>query len=852
MSDDPTTGDAPSPGEDPSPSFGADGRAGTDARAFEEHLAATLQGQEGEDSTDFDVKPVRVVEERYVREGDVLAGRYKVVRVLARGGIGFVVRAFDAKLDRTVAIKFLLPHYAKATRARSRFELEAKVAAKIDSEHVPRIIDVGELDPAPGQPPGLHGGEQYIVMEHLTGEDLSRVLQLRGRLPLGEAIELVLQICRVLALAHAAGIVHRDLKPGNVFLTHRTDGSPCVKVLDFGVAKFKGHAEAAPPAVGPRAGAIVGTPRYMAPEQIEANHADERSDIWAVGTILFELLTGSAAFGGHGVDELFQKIQSSDASEIASRLPEDARPCASIIERCLARDPADRYGNAADLARALSRLEVAPASRHVEHASRALGEGSVEAISRFGGTSAPSVVDTPPARPRRARFALAALAAALTATTVATLWWAMRAKGQDESRAGRACNVDANCGSLSCLDGMCTKRCERSTDCPAGTKCGEGVCAKPLKVGFLYVGVPEDEGWTGTHDRGRRDVTARLPWLETDFVSDVYLPGVAERAIDAFVARGFDVIVANSSSLRDAVVERAAAHPGTTFLVYSEAPNSEVGAFGGRLEQAWYLAGFAAAQRSSSHRLGFVGPLATPEIVRYINAFTLGARRFDAKIAVEVRWIGFWFDTEAADARGTHKEERLTDELLATGCDVVAHNADNGRVVDAVAAWNAAHPERKALSIANNNPAGCDRAKESCLGAVAWNWGPLYASIFDDIHRGTWTPVDVFHPSIKSNPEQSTVNFVINPVAAGAEMSLEVAPVLAELANDQTGLRLFDGPYCSTGQRSACVPAATSITEDELRPMCWFVEGVVEKETPGDPRSVDRPARVPEECRRNP
>src|SRR6266542_4042743 len=162
-----------------------------------------------------------------VSEGDLLAGKYRVERVLGGGGMGVVVAAHHLQLARRVALKFLLPEACSQPGSVERFLREARSAAQIGSEHVARVSDVGTLET----------GAPYMVMEYLKGDDLSQVLKTRGRLPLQEALDYVLQACEAVAEAHAIGIVHRDLKPANLFLTQRADGSPLVKVLDFGISK---------------------------------------------------------------------------------------------------------------------------------------------------------------------------------------------------------------------------------------------------------------------------------------------------------------------------------------------------------------------------------------------------------------------------------------------------------------------------------------------------------------------------------------------------------------------------------------------------------------------------------------
>ena len=201
-----------------------------------------------------------------VEVGEVVAGKYRVDRVLGTGGMGVVLAATQVDLDRRVAIKFLLPAALKNPEVVARFSREARSAAKIQSEHVARVIDVGVLPT----------GAPYMVMEYLDGSDLAQRISAGERLPLAEAVRYVLEACEALAEAHAAGIVHRDLKPANLFLARRPDRTSSVKVLDFGISK-------SPVGDGgiTSTQAVMGSPLYMSPEQlVSAKRVDHRTDIW--------------------------------------------------------------------------------------------------------------------------------------------------------------------------------------------------------------------------------------------------------------------------------------------------------------------------------------------------------------------------------------------------------------------------------------------------------------------------------------------------------------------------------------------------------------------------------------------
>ena len=276
-----------------------------------------------------------------VREGDVLAGKYRVERVLGVGGMGVVVAARHVQLDDRVALKFVLPEHAQNGEVVARFLREAKNAVRIRSEHVARVIDVGQLD----------SGSPYMVMEYLEGQDLSAALEARGPFPASLAVEVVLQACEAISEAHALGIVHRDLKPSNLFLIWRPDGTPLVKVLDFGISKVTTQQDVQIT----RTAAVLGSPAYMAPEQmIRSKDVDPRADVWALGIILYELLTRRLPFDGATVPEVCAKIAAEPHAPITT-LRADVPPALSAaIDRCLAKQPAARFQSVAELARAIA------------------------------------------------------------------------------------------------------------------------------------------------------------------------------------------------------------------------------------------------------------------------------------------------------------------------------------------------------------------------------------------------------------------------------------------------------------------------------------------------------------------
>jgi serine/threonine-protein kinase len=275
-----------------------------------------------------------------VHEGDVIDGRYRVERVLGVGGMGVVVAAHHMQLDEKVALKFLVPEALGNAEAVARFAREAQAAVKIKSEHVARVIDVGTLE----------SGAPFIVMEYLEGEDLAAWIAQRGVLPIEQAVEFLLQACVAVADAHALGIVHRDLKPANLFCVRRSDGQLSIKVLDFGISKMTDARKATSGSLT-RTTSVMGSPLYMSPEQMRTpKDVGTQADIWALGVILFELLTGKHAFEAESVMDLAIKVANDPPPRIQTFRPDVPEALEAVILKCLQKDRRQRYANVAELA----------------------------------------------------------------------------------------------------------------------------------------------------------------------------------------------------------------------------------------------------------------------------------------------------------------------------------------------------------------------------------------------------------------------------------------------------------------------------------------------------------------------
>ena len=300
-----------------------------------------------------------------VLPGETLAGKYRVERLLGQGGMGVVVAAKHIELDERVAIKFLLGEPSGA--AFDRFLREARAAVKVKGEHVCRVLDFGRLET----------GEPYIVMEHLEGMDLARLLEKEGPQPVPAAVGWIVEASDALAEAHALGIIHRDVKPANVFLAKRRDGTTSAKVLDFGISKLPSQTQL----TGTQAS--MGTPAYMSPEQmVSAHDVDARTDIWSLGATLYELLAGKPPFVADSIVQLTVTVREKEPPPIEG-LPEGL---AKVLARCLAKAPAGRYESVealvADLA-PFAPAEVAGlVARHARRESLSGGAAALAVTAR--------------------------------------------------------------------------------------------------------------------------------------------------------------------------------------------------------------------------------------------------------------------------------------------------------------------------------------------------------------------------------------------------------------------------------------------------------------------------------------
>ncbi|HEY8142737.1 MAG TPA: serine/threonine-protein kinase [Kofleriaceae bacterium] len=318
--------------------------------------------------------------------GTVLAGRYRVERKVGTGGMGSVYRTIDITTGDAVAIK-VLDKKKDVPSLEQRFAREIAAVKRLRSPHAVRLLDAGLLD----------DGSHYMAMEFLEGADLQNVLNMFVSLPAARAVRLVMQACSALAEAHSLGIVHRDLKPANLFVTRLPDGTECLKVLDFGISKLP-QATMDEMALT-RTGTVLGSPVYMSPEQMTSSKSvDGRSDIWALGIVLYQCLSGGFPYDAEGLPELCARVLTEEPLALSAQIGV-APGLEAAVMRCLQRNPAKRFSRVEDLAAALAPFAAANVAPPTIIAQLSAAPPPVRRpLPLPAPPRAPTPIPTPPAR----------------------------------------------------------------------------------------------------------------------------------------------------------------------------------------------------------------------------------------------------------------------------------------------------------------------------------------------------------------------------------------------------------------------------------------------------------------------
>jgi serine/threonine-protein kinase len=339
-----------------------------------------------------------------LRVGEVIAGKFRVERLLGEGGMALVFEATHLMLDERVALKCLRAEVLGRTDLVERFAQESRAAAKLKSEHVARVIDVGE-----------ENGIPYMVMEYLEGKNLEEIVTARGPLPISEAVDLVIQACEGISEAHARGIIHRDVKPANLFLAERADGWPTLKILDFGISKARlaapdGELVDFTSSRKIKTMSLLGSPYYMSPEQLRSTRdVDRRTDVWSLGVVLFELLTAKTPFVANDFVSLAREIFDKPHISLATLRPDAPPGLEALLDRALAKTVEDRFQSAGELALALLPFTNDKRSRVIAaHAVTMTRSSGIDpelplpsaAPSALSGSNPKLIIPTPPSLPR--------------------------------------------------------------------------------------------------------------------------------------------------------------------------------------------------------------------------------------------------------------------------------------------------------------------------------------------------------------------------------------------------------------------------------------------------------------------
>lgn len=410
---------------------------------------------------------------------------------------------------------------------------------------------------------------------------------------------------------------------------------------------------------------------------------------------------------------------------------------------------------------------------------------------------------------------------------------------------GAACQTSADCASSSCVEGLCTSPCAATPDCPGGSVCVEGACQLTLPTGFVFDNQVSNatQGFAYAHEVGRQAAVAALPWLEA-IRSESNTNDTVSASIESLISGGAEVVVVTTNRFKTEAEEKAKAHPNVQFLTFSAPSKGDnfVG-YDVRIHQAWYIAGYVAARFDPSGKLAFLGAVPIPEVMRQLNAFTLGALAANPAARVEIVWANNFVPPDDI-------ARKLVDYLMLSGSRVIVNRLGTGTSVGYISDLKAGGADIYSIGI--NNPNACDSGPTSCLGSPYYNWGPLYTRLLDSIHRHAFDPEVLIDDSILVDPVKSTFHFALNSKIPGLDglkpdIVNRIGGLVGPAGEDQT----FGNGFCVTDAaqrpgKPACSPAGEIVDDTELASMCWTVKGVVQHADPEDPNSPLVDARTPD------
>ncbi len=410
---------------------------------------------------------------------------------------------------------------------------------------------------------------------------------------------------------------------------------------------------------------------------------------------------------------------------------------------------------------------------------------------------------------------------------------------------GGACTTVADCATSACEEGLCTSPCQGDPDCPNGAKCVASSCQKILEVGFVYDNQVSNatQGFALAHDVGRQAAVDALPWLEATRAENNTNDTVSG-AIEALVEGGSEVVIVTTNRFETEALEKAKLHPEVQFLTFSTTKtHKNLTSYDVRIHQAWFIAGYVSARFEPGGKIGFLGAVPLPEVIRQLNAFTLGVLAANPDARVEVVWANNFVPSDDIT-------RKLVDYLVSGGNRVIVNRLGLGTAVSYVS--ELAGKGQDLYSIGINNPNACDSGPTSCLGSPYFNWGPLYTRVLDEIHRHSFDPSLRIDDSILVDPVKSTFQFAVNSKIAGLDgLKPDIVARVGELVGLAGEDRSFGGGFCVTDAsqrpgKPACAKPGEIVEDDELASMCWLVKGVVQPSNPEDPTSALVDARAPD------
>jgi simple sugar transport system substrate-binding protein len=415
---------------------------------------------------------------------------------------------------------------------------------------------------------------------------------------------------------------------------------------------------------------------------------------------------------------------------------------------------------------------------------------------------------------------------------------------------GSACKTGADCASSTCDQGVCTSICTATPDCPGGSVCVDKTCQLTLESTFVYDNVVSNakQGFALAHELGRQEAVKNLPWLEAG-VSEGNTNDTVSGAIEGVVGKGSKVVFVTSNRFATEALEKANLHKDVQFFTYSTIKTAaNLSSYNVRFHQAWFIAGYVASRFQTDGKIGFLGAIPFPEVVRQLNAFALGALAANKNARVEVVWANDFVPSDIVT-------RKLVDYLITGGNGVIVNRLGLGNAVTYV---QELHSQKKNVySIGINNPNACDSGMDSCLGAPYFNWGPLYTRVLDSVHNHTFDPTMPINDSIQVDPAESTFHFALNSAISGLDgLKPDIVLRIGDLVGPKGEDKTFSGGFCATdaAQRAPkpkCVDAgvtdpAVAVDDNELANMCWLVKGVVQPTDPEDPASALIDARAPD------